>query len=222
MKEQIQVGILEDHLTVINGYRFSFEQSAHPITVEWTALYFEDVESKLNQFPTDILIFDAGVNISPEDRNLYPIFQAIPQLIDQHPDLEILVISMYDRPAFIRNIKHAGASGYILKSESDVLARLPEAIMQIMEGGIFYSPKAEEALAISSDGSGKLTQRQLEVLSYCASFPDLTTAEAAKELKIAKSTMRNSLSEIYFRLGVRRLPAAIEKARQLGIITPLQ
>ncbi|MDH5605415.1 MAG: response regulator transcription factor [Anaerolineae bacterium] len=220
MKEKIYVGILEDHLPVINGYKFSFQQSPYNIEVSWSAMFFDEVESNLERFPTDVLIFDAGVNISAEDKNLYPIFQAIPQLLDKKPDMEILVISMYDRPAFIRNIKQSGASGYILKSESEILEHLPEAVVQISEGGIYFSPKSLEALSDIAMEGGELTQRQIEVLSVCASYPDLTTTDIARKLNIAKSTLRNSLSDIYFRLGVKRMPAAIEKGRKLGLITP--
>jgi DNA-binding NarL/FixJ family response regulator len=42
----------------------------------------------------------------------------------------------------------------------------------------------------------------------------------AKKLDLAPSTMRNHLSEIYFRLEVRKMASAIVEARKLGLITP--
>jgi DNA-binding NarL/FixJ family response regulator len=43
----------------------------------------------------------------------------------------------------------------------------------------------------------------------------------AKDLNIAGSTLRNLLSDSYKRLKVRNLTAAIIRARELGLITPL-
>lgn len=65
-----------------------------------------------------------------------------------------------------------------------------------------------------------LTPRQMQVLSLCAAFPDLSTAQLAEQLEIAPSTLRNLMSESYLRLSVRNRAAAIAKARQLGLITP--
>jgi DNA-binding CsgD family transcriptional regulator len=40
-------------------------------------------------------------------------------------------------------------------------------------------------------------------------------------MKIAHSTFRNLLSEAYLKLGIHSRSAAIAKARQLGLISPL-
>jgi DNA-binding NarL/FixJ family response regulator len=58
-------------------------------------------------------------------------------------------------------------------------------------------------------------------LSLLAAYPNLTTAEAALQLKVANSTVRNILSGAYLRLEVQNRTAAIAKARQRGLLTPL-
>jgi DNA-binding CsgD family transcriptional regulator len=65
-----------------------------------------------------------------------------------------------------------------------------------------------------------LTPRQLELLSLCAAYPDLSTAELAQKMSVSNSTVRNLLSSAYLRLNVHSRTAAIEKARDLGLITP--
>ena len=65
-----------------------------------------------------------------------------------------------------------------------------------------------------------LTARQIQALSLCAAFPELSTGELAKKMEIANSTLRNLLSGAYLRLNVRNRMAAVAKARQKGIITP--
>jgi DNA-binding NarL/FixJ family response regulator len=60
----------------------------------------------------------------------------------------------------------------------------------------------------------------LEALSLCAAYPHSKTAELARKMKIANSTVRNLLSHAYLKLDVQTRAAAVAKARQLGIITP--
>ena len=87
----------------------------------------------------------------------------------------------------------------------------------VANGGIYFSEGASwEPQAESLDSI--LTPRQLEALSLCASQPDGDTFFLANELGVTGSTLRNLLSNSYFRLGVRTRAAAIARAHQLGII----
>jgi DNA-binding NarL/FixJ family response regulator len=92
----------------------------------------------------------------------------------------------------------------------------------VAHGGIYFSRQAHQQLRQygAAPDEPLLTQRQLEVLSMCAAYPNLSTSDLAQKLNIANSTMRNLLSEAYLRLQVINRTAAIAKARQLGLITP--
>lgn len=216
---KIAIGILDDHPAVIAGYEVLFNDSKD-LEVKWTARYYESVQPNLEKYPTDVLILDASVDISPQDPNTFPILHEIPALLEAHPDMAILVISMHARPAFIKAIRKTGASGYILKDDVESNENLPDIILAVAGGEIYYSPEAEKMISDPDVEKSKLTKRQIEILSVCASSPNMTTHELAEKLDLAPSTMRNHLSEIYFRLGVRKMASAIVEARQLGLITP--
>jgi DNA-binding NarL/FixJ family response regulator len=216
---KISVGILDDHPAVITGYEAQLKASKH-IQVKWTAGFYNQVRPYLERYPTDVLILDASVDISPEEPNTFPILHEIPALLEDYPDIAILVISMHARRAFIKAIRKSGASGYILKDDVEANEQLADILLAVANGEIYYSPKAEKLIAEPSESASKLTKRQVEILSYCASAPNLTTSELAENLNLAPSTMRNHLSEIYFRLKVRKMASAIAKAKHLGLITP--
>jgi LuxR family maltose regulon positive regulatory protein len=72
----------------------------------------------------------------------------------------------------------------------------------------------------SINGGELLTPRQLEVLSLCAAYPDASTSDLAGMMTISNSTVRNLLSSVYLRLGVHSRTAAVEKAREMGLVTP--
>jgi DNA-binding NarL/FixJ family response regulator len=217
MKNKIQVIIMDDHQSIVDGYQFRLSQVPE-IEVVKTLEYGEDLEPTLKKHPVDVLILDVEVPASRENQNSYPILHAIPKLLELYPHLAILVISMHNEPGLIRAIVEAGAVGYILKNDSSKIQELGKWILSIVSGDPCFS---EKILRVFPGRINEpFTPRQLEALSLCAAYPNSKTAELAAKMKIANSTLRNLLSTVYLKLGVQTRAAAIAKAKQMGIITP--
>jgi len=217
MPNKIRLMIMDDHQSIVDGYLYRL--STFPeIEVVATLAYGDELESALQEKPANVLVLDVHVPISPKNSNPYPILHTIPKLLQEYPDLAILVISMYDERSLIRAIVEAGASGYILKNDRQRIQDLGKAIISIAEGGVCFSEKALKAFLTKKDEP--FTTRELEALSLSAAYPNSKTAELAHKMKIANSTLRNLLSSIYLKLDVHTRAAAIAKARQMGIITP--
>lgn len=220
MFNKIRVAILDDHQSIVDGYRFRLADSQR-VTIVSAMQYGDDLEPTLENQPVDVLLLDVGVPTSSNNPNPYPILYVIPALLQRYPSLAILVISMHDERGLIRGVMEAGASGYILKEDQATLRDLENVVISIHNGGIHLSRKANDILLRGVEGNESLlTRRQLEALSLCLSFPDSTTAELAIKMSISNSTVRNLLSGAYLKLGVRTRTAAVTKARQLGLISP--
>ena len=217
MTAKIRVSILDDHQSIIDGYLFRLKQNPK-FEVVSTAMYGEELEALLAQYPTDILLLDVTVPTNKENANPYPILHLIPKLLELYPTLFILVISMHNTPSLIKAVMEAGASGYILKDDTTTLRELPSVLLTIMGGGIYLSQQAYQQIYKRVPKDVTLTTRQLEVLALCAAYPDASTAELAQRLGVANSTVRNLLSGAYIRLDVHSRAAAIAKAQQMGII----
>jgi DNA-binding NarL/FixJ family response regulator len=130
---------------------------------------------------------------------------------------------MHTERGLIRAVMEAGANGYILKDDQAILKDLGSVVKIVAGGGIHFSQMAHESYAkYLSTNTNDLTPRQLEVLSLCTAYPDFSTADLARKLSVSNSTVRNLLSNAYFKLDVHNRAGAIAKARQLGIITPHQ
>lgn len=219
MKKIIQVSILDDHQTILDGYQFRLDRSTK-VEIVAMMMFGDEVEVTLKKYPTDVLVLDINVPTSKENSNPYPILYTIPNLLQKYPDLVILIISMHTDRSLIRSVMEAGASGYILKDDKSMLENLEGVIISIAAGEISLSREIEAVLyEPNSSEAVSLSQRQKEVLSLSVAFPDDTTAELAKKMSIANSTVRNLLSGAYIKLGVRTRVAAIAKARKLGILT---
>lgn len=217
---QIRVAILEDHQSIIDGYMYRLSQ-APEIQVVGIAMFGEDLEPLLAQNPADVLLMDLHVLTSAQNRNIYPILHLLPELLKQHPNLTVLVISMLNQPAMIEALLEAGISGYIFKDDQPSIQQLAKIVVRLAHGGIHFSPGAEPPYnqdTSTSEAGALLTARQLETLSICAAYPDETTTELAARLGIASSTLRNLLSSAYVRLNVRTRAAALARAQQLGLL----
>lgn len=219
--EKICVAILDDHQSIIDGYLYRLSQTPD-IEVVATATFGDELESKLSQHTVHVLLLDISVRTAPDNPNPFPILHVIPKLIQKHPNLNVLVISMFAEPGLMRSLIEAGASGYIVKDDQAAFRELGNIVLSIAHGGIYFSKKAHN-LYLQADSlvnGDLLTPRQLEVISLCAAYPDASTADLAQMMTISNSTVRNLLSSVYLRLGVHSRTAAVEKAREMGLVTP--
>lgn len=219
MNEKIRVAILEDHQSIIDGYvyRLSFFPE---IKVVGGITFGDQLFPFLKTNDVDVLILDISVQTSFDNPNPFPILFTIPRVLKQFPGLSILVISMHNQPGIIQALLNIGVRGYIVKDDRKSIASLADIIQTIHQGQIYLSPELHQILPYKFSPGIELNDRQLEVLSLCASHPGDSLNTLAEELEIASSTMRNLLSNIYQILDVSNRAAAILKARQMGIITP--
>jgi DNA-binding NarL/FixJ family response regulator len=220
MSRKLRVAILDDHPSIVDGYRYRLGRSPG-IEIVGVAAYGEDLEPMLGAHPADVLLLDVYVPTSAHNHNPYPILNVLPRLDQAHPNLAVVVITMHAESSLIKAAMRAGASGYILKEDRTNLEDLAGVVCSVAGGDIRMSPEAHQKWKKrSADALEPLTPRQLEVLSVCAAYPDLSTIEMAARLSIAPSTLRNLLSGAYLRLNVSTRAGAVAEARHRGLITP--
>lgn len=219
--EKVRVAILDDHQSIIDGYTYRLN-NIPGIELVTTALYGEELYSMLRKHKLDVLLIDLSVQTSPEDQTPYPILRIIPQLLQEYPNLKVLVVSMHTGPGLMRTIMEAGVSGYITKDDHEALKNLGRIVLSAADGDIYFSQEAYQLYQQYENmrTADLLTPRQVEALAVCGLHADLSTAELAEILAVSNSTARNLLSSAYLRLGVHSRAAAVEKARNLGLIQP--
>lgn len=221
MSNTIKVAVLEDHQSIIDGYTMRLRE-ADNVELVGVASHGEELEMLLALNPhLDVLIMDVSVPISAVDHNSIPILHYVSKLLAGRDGLNILVISMYTQKSLIKALMGVGASGYILKQDSISLRNLAVVVKRIANGGTYFSEEVSQALEEEESNLelSNLTARQLEAISLCAAFPELSTDELAMKANVAKSTFRNLLSETYERLSVHSRGAAVVRAKTLGLIS---
>jgi DNA-binding NarL/FixJ family response regulator len=217
----VRVAILDDHQSIIDGYTYRLSH-APEIELVATALYGEDLPKMLSSHRIDVLLIDLSVQTSAQDPTPYPVLRSLSQVLQEYPNLKVLVVSMHAGPGLMRTIMEAGISGYVTKDDHEALKNLDRIVLSTADGDIYFSPEAYRLLREAERiRTGELlTPRQVEALAACALYPDMSTADLAELLAVSNSTARNLLSSAYIRLGVHSRGAAVERARELGLIRP--
>lgn len=170
--------------------------------------------------------------------------EATAQILKQVPSCSILMLTTFDDDQYVRDALRAGARGYLLKDlQAQDLARAVHAVSQgvyqldaaviermigppggphpanasEMEKPLAPSqPKTKATVAPDLLEAGGLTNREIEVLRLIAT--GATNREVADALVISEGTVKNHLSNIFSRLGLRDRTQAVMYARERGLL----
>ncbi len=141
------------------------------------------------------------------------------------PDCRVIVLTTFDDDENVFDGMRAGAVGYLLKDVSS--DKLYEAIRSAARGEYFLLPSItarvmQEFARLSrpkpgaaDDLSEPLSSREVEILNLVAT--GASNKEIALQLFITEGTVKNHLTSILAKLGVKDRVQAVIKARQLGI-----
>lgn len=134
---------------------------------------------------------------------------------DKYPDIEVMMLTVFEDRDKIFDALRAGATGYMLKKSSVV--QIIEAITELVNGG---SPMSGEIARKVLDffthpESGKensytLTERELEVLKRLVDGDSYKMI--AENCNISIGTVRSHINSIYRKLAVNSKSEAIIKA----------
>jgi DNA-binding NarL/FixJ family response regulator len=138
----------------------------------------------------------------------------------------VLVLTTFDDDELVLDALRAGARGYLLKDVT--LERLLDAVRTLHAGGTLVQPSITDrvvrALGRSPDGDGPtdhvpqpLTLRELEILRLLAG--GYSNPEIASAVHLAPGTVKNHVSSILSKLGVRDRTRAVLRALDLGLLT---
>jgi len=146
-----------------------------------------------------------------------------------HPNTRVIVLTTFDDDEYVFEALRAGAVGYLLK---DVASdRLAEAIRCAARGESFLQPSvaakvvaeytrladAPHARARANQALVEpLSDRELEILRLVAT--GASNKEIAATLVIAEGTVKNHVTNILGKLGVRDRTQAALNAKELGLV----
>ncbi len=210
----IRVAVVDDQKLVRQGIASLLDLSDR-VTVVGEAADGMEAQQLLAEVKPDVILLDLqmprldGIGLL---RQLQAAGDATP----------VIVLTTFDDPERLIECSRLGARGYLLKDVS--LEQLVDAIESVHAGGTLIQPTVTAGIlerlrrsdAPEDPGVETLTARETEILRCLAG--GFSNREIASAVSLSEGTVKNHVSSILGKLGVRDRTRAVLKAIDSGLI----
>lgn len=217
-QRRIRILVVDDQRLMRDGLRTLLELEPD-LAVVGEAEHGQGAIERYAQLEPDIVLMD--IRMPTMDG-----VEATRRLCLQWPQARVMILTTFDDDEYVFEGLRAGACGYMLKAASG--EELAQAIRTIAAGGALIEPSvarkvvAEFARLTEQTGSSRstlpepLSEREQEIVQALAQ--GLTNREIALRLNLAEGTIKNYVTTILQKLGVRDRTQAALRARELGLL----
>lgn len=210
--EQMDLVVVDDHALFRRGVR-ALVSTLPDIRIVAEAANGTEAVNAVRQHDPGLVLMDLQM---PGGSGL----TAIREIVAERPDMNILVVTMYEDDESVFAAMRAGARGYVLKDmDGDDFAR---AIRSVGHGEAIFSRAIATKMmrffthhTSSATPFPELTESERGVLALIAE--GLNNAAIAQRLSLSPKTVRNYISNIFRKLAVADRAQAIVRAREAGL-----
>lgn len=213
--KKIKILIVDDHNLVREGFAKMLELEEE-FKVIGQASTAKEALDKIKILNPNIILMD----IKLPDLNGIECTQLIKK---DHPEIKIIILSMYDEEQYVLESVKSGATGYLLKDISQ--EELVHSIKIVYAGGsLIQADLAHKVLKNFTKGNSldllknntfkKLSLREKEILQWIADGK--TNKEVAEVLYISEKTVKSHLRTIFRKLEVTDRAQAVAYAMRKG------
>ncbi len=190
MNQLIRIMLVDDHPLVRDGLRARLESVPH-LRIVAEAGTADDALSQAAGIEIDLVLMD--INMGGMNG-----IEATARFHAQFPAIQILILSMHDKPEYVVQAMRAGARGYVLKNVpgKDIVV----AIETVMSGGIYHSAALARHLSQAKGANDQLTAREFEVLRQIARGH--SSKQIARDLNLSVRTVETHRRNIKSKLGI--------------------
>ena len=219
----IKVLLVDDQTLIRQGIRLLLEIEADIQVVGQAANGREALEQVKSLHP-DVVLMDVRM---PEMDGVVAT-----RLLSEHfPEVNVIILTTFEDDETVFEGLKAGARGYLLKDISS--EEMAQAVRKVAAGEALIEPRLTSKvlaefsrLAAATDRHSSaqpgtlpvpLTERELEVLQALAH--GLSNREIAGQLVITEGTVKNHVSSLIEKMGVRDRTQAVLKGQELGLLS---
>ena len=207
VSDRITVLLADDHSLVRRGFRRILEDDPS-IVVVGEASDGEEAIRLAAELRPRVIVMDCAM---PGTSGLV----ATRRILEQAPDVAILMLSMHAEDTLVRQTIAAGARGYILKSALDL--DLAAAVNRVAAGETVLHPRVARPAPLKGERTHGLTARELEVLQLICDGH--SNREIAKTLDLSANTIAVHRANIMNTLGIHKTAELVVYAIQHGLVT---
>jgi len=224
----IRVLLVDDHAILREGIRYLLSASGEVEVVGEAQDGLEALEM-VEQLKPDAVLMDIAM---PRMNGI----EATKELKKRHPDLPVLILSMYDSEEYVLPILRAGAAGYVLKRAA--AQELVSALKAVTSGQVILHPDVARTVMDNLQAQGgsapapspeprstsaahaqleQLTEREREVLTLIAH--GLTNQQIAEKLFISIKTVQAHRANLMEKLDLHDAVELTKFAIKTGLIS---
>jgi two-component system response regulator NreC len=209
-----RVLIADDHAIVRAGLRALLKGEAG-LDLVGEAAGGEEALRLAESLRPDILVLDLSM---PDLDGL----QVTRRIHASRPEVRVLILTVHEDEAMLREAVRAGASGYILKHAAE--AELISAINAVQMGDMYVHPQLVRSLLGEPPKSHPptplpeelLTPRELDVLKCIVQ--GYTNRQIAEALKLSVRTVEGYRANMTEKLGLHSRAELVRYAREHGLL----
>jgi DNA-binding NarL/FixJ family response regulator len=204
----IQVVLADDHDLVRSGIK-ALLATVEGVRVIAEARNGNELLALLDSVKPDVVMTD--ISMPGMDG-----ITAIAEIHSRHPDVRVIVLSMYDTVDFVKRAVANGACGYLMKDAPPF--ELEQALRSVMATGSYFSAAVAQRLLQPSEPTvdDELTQRQVEILTLIAQGK--SAKEIAFELGLSPKTVDVHRARIMERLRLNDIASLTRYAVRKGLV----
>jgi DNA-binding NarL/FixJ family response regulator len=206
MAKKITVLLVDDHSLVRRGFRRMLEDESD-IAVVGEAGDGEEAIRQARALSPRVVVMDCAL---PGMNGL----DATRQIVDDAPEVAVLMLSMHSENTWVRQAIEAGAKGYILKNAMDL--DLGSAIRKVAAGETVFDPQVQQHSTLKGERNGGLTHRELEVLQMIVDGK--SNKEIASALGLSANTVAVHRANIMNTLGIHKTAELVVYAIRAGLV----
>jgi DNA-binding NarL/FixJ family response regulator len=194
-----RIVIVDDHPIVRRGLALTIGQEPD-LEVCGEAANVTEALEKVEERHPDIVVID--ISLDGEDG-----IELIDYVKSRWPAVKILVCSAHDEETFAGRVLRAGAMGYVCKREA--IAKIVEAIRQVLLGEIYLSPRMATSLLQRASIGEPLDRNPVETLSnrelqvFDMIGQGLNTTQIAEKLQLSPKTIESHRKLIKMKLKLQ-------------------
>jgi DNA-binding NarL/FixJ family response regulator len=215
-KELIKVAMVDDHILLRNALASLINNSDNCSVVIECSNGKELIGKIKTSTPPDLVILD--LNMPEMDGHQTALY-----LQKNHPEIKVIMLTMYDSELALIRLLKAGVKGFMKKDIHPT--ELMHAIQSVHEQGYYYSAQTSSKLAglfrdeESAHAIDKilLTDQELEFLKFVCS--ELTYKEVAVQLKMNPRAIDGMRDNLFTRLDVKSRVGLAMYAIKHGIVS---